>query len=203
MNYYIKTDEKNRTSVHWELEGLKEEMIDWFWCNIEKCNYRKNSNLVFRWSREWGIEQTGTPIDAVYEMEQDGYDGEKIRHLIRIESLDHVPPVLLELICCRHVVVIGGISRYDETEVEKDGPAIVWRMHQWTGSADGVRGITTGYTRPGNDLDSGENWAKQIVKKLQDWELYLADTYQKYKAEKQENRPVFSFCIDRDLNYAG
>ncbi len=202
MEYQIKIDEKNRCQVSWKLNGISAEMIDWFWCNIEKCNYRHHSKMEFRWTDKWGIRTTGKPIGAIYEMEQEWIDGGTIRHLIRIESLDHVPPLLTELIRYSHVVVLGGISLYDTEDAEPDGPAYVWRMHQWEQAEGGVRGITTGYTRPGCDAESGELWAMEIVKKLQDWELYLAGTYEQQAIKQLLPAKGFSFCVDRELRYA-
>lgn len=32
----IKQDDKGRTHIDWELDGITPKMIDWFWANMEK-----------------------------------------------------------------------------------------------------------------------------------------------------------------------
>ena len=176
-------------------------MIDWFWCNIEKCNFRKYSDMTFQWTSRWGIRRKGTPLNAVYRMEQDGFDGKRLQHLIRIETLDHVPSLLTEMIRYDHVVVLGGIGLSGDAAVCEDSPAFLWRMHQWQKTDYGAAGITTGYTKPGCRADSGKAWAVQTIKKLRDWELYLSDIYWKNCSREGVHAPHFSFRIDENNRY--
>ncbi len=201
MKYCIKQDDKNRTNIFWELDGIDEDMIDWFWCNIEKCNFRKYSDMTFQWTSRWGIRRKGTPLNAVYRMEQDGFDGKRLQHLIRIETLDHVPSLLTEMIRYDHVVVLGGIGLSGDAAVCEDSPAFLWRMHQWQKTDYGAAGITTGYTKPGCRADSGKAWAVQTIKKLRDWELYLSDIYWKNCSREGVHAPHFSFRIDENNRY--
>ncbi len=201
MKYCVINDDKGRTHVQWELCGVTANMIDWFWCNVEKCNFGYHSNMVFQWMPEFGIHERGIPLDSVYTMTQDWFDGTEIQSYLRIETLDHVPELLTELIRYDHVTALGGISIFGE-DVNADDPAFLWRLHQWQKTDDGVQGMTSAYTKPGYRVDSSQMWANQTIQKLQDWEWYLPDTYRKYMIDLPEKGNVhFSFRITEQMKY--
>lgn len=201
MKHYVIQDKDGRTHVHWELDGVTANMIDWFWCNIEKCNYNQHSKMKFEWMEGHGVKEKNCPLDAVYSMTQEWYDGSEIRSYLRIETLNHIPEQMKELIRYDHVVALGGISLFGN-DVQPDGPAFAWRLHQWQKTDNGVMGITSAYTKPGSSVESGQTWANQIIDKLRDWEQNLAETYRSYMLNsKDKNTDVFSFKVTEQMKY--
>lgn len=201
MKYYVIQDKEDRTHVHWEISGVTANMIDWFWCNLEKCNFDQHSRLKFEWMPEHGIVEKQGPLDAVYTMTQEWYDGTEIQNYLRIETLDHVPGLLTELIRYDHVVALGGISVFGDN-VEPDDPAFVWRLHQWQKTDDGVMGITSAYSKPGTFVKSGQAWANQTIEKLLDWEQFLPETYRNYVVKENDQKTEqFSFKVNEQLKY--
>jgi len=204
MKSNIWQDENNWTHIDWELGEVTPKMLNWFWCNMEKCDYlwHPNQHNDFEW---WGgIKELGTPIGSIHIAPQTWNDGKKIRPYIRMEDLKDVPEDIKALVKYDHVVIVGGISILGDN-VKRDDPVLAYRIHQWQKTDDGVVGMSSGVEAKVNDADSGLIWAAHATEEVGNWEVFLPDLFRLYKViTNPDICPYYSFKVEgtgKDIKY--
>lgn len=198
MNSKTRQDKRGWTHIDWELEGVTAKMLDWFWCNMDKCDYlwHPNQHDGFSWMPSESPQERGTPIGTIHIAPQTWNDGVEMRPYLRIEPFEQVPDEIRALIKYDHAVIVGGISIFDG-DVKADDPAFVWRVHQWQKTDAGVVGMSSGMTKAGFDVESGLIWAAHALEEVGSWELFLPDLYRLYRViTRKDICPYYSFRVE-------
>lgn len=207
MEKTVSQDERQWTHINWELDGVTARMLNWFWCNMEKCDYlwHPNQHNDFEWMPGYSVKDLGTPIDSIHIAPQTWNDGLKMRPYLRIEQLENVPQEIRDLIKYDHAVIVSGISIFGEN-VKSNDPPMVWRLHQWQKTDNGVIGMSSGMTAAGCEVESGMIWAAHAVEEVGNWEVFLPTLYNLYKVIKRNDIcPYYSFQLEglgRNAKYA-
>jgi hypothetical protein len=194
------------THVDWEIEDVTPKMINWFWSNMEKCDFlwHPNQHHDFEWFV--GIKELGTPIGSIHIAPQTWNDGKTIKPYIRLEGLASVPDEVKAIVKYDHVVIVGAISIFGEN-VKRDDPILAYRVHQWQTSDVGLVGMSSAVAMHHNDADDGLIWAAHASEEIGNWEVFLPDLYRLYKVIKDPNIcPYFTFKVDglgKDIRYVG
>lgn len=196
MKKKVWQDDKGATHIDWELEDVTPNMLNWFWCNLEKCDilWHPNQHSNFEWFVS--IQDLNSPLKSIHIAPQTWGDGKAIRPYIRMEPLEDVPPEIKAYIKYDHVVVVGAISILGDN-VKPDDPVLGYRIHQWQKSDAGVVGMSTAVEARKNDADDGLIWAGHAAEEVANWEVFLPALFRLYKViERRDICPYFSFRVD-------
>lgn len=196
MKTRILQDEKGATHIEWELDDVTPRMLNWFWCNLEKCDllWHPNQHNNFEWFVSIG--ELGTPLKSIHIAPQTWSDGKAIRPYIRMEPLTDVPDEIKAYIKYDHVVIVGGISILGDN-VKRDDPVLGYRVHQWQKSDSGVVGMSTAIEVRENEASDGIVWAEHAAEEIANWEVFLPDLYRLYKVIKRRDIcPYYSFRVN-------
>ena len=195
MKKKVWQDEKGATHIDWELEDVTPRMLNWFWCNLEKCDILWHPNQHNNFERFVSIQELGSPLKSIHIAPQTWGDGKAIRPYIRMEPLEDVPPEIKAYIKYDHVVVVGAISILGDN-VRPDDPVLGYRVHQWQKSDGGVIGMSTAIGARKNDADDGLVWADHAAEEVANWEVFLPTLYRLYKViERRDICPYYSFRV--------
>ena len=206
MKNNVWQDAKNWTHIDWELGDVTSQMIDWFWCNMEKCDYlwHPNQHNDFEWMKGYSIKELETPIKSIHIAPQTGNDGTPIRPYIRIEAIEDVPEEIRAIIKYDHVVIAGGISILGD-DVDPNAPVLAYRVHQWQKTDQGLIGMSSGIEAKANEADSGLIWAAHACEEVGNWEVFLPDLFRLYKViTRRDICPYYSFKLEglgKDAKY--
>lgn len=192
--------------IDWELDGVTARMLDWFWCNMDKCDYlwHPNQHNGFEWYEGYSVIELGTPINSIHIAPQTWGDNVAFCPHIRMEALANTPDFVLETIKYDHVMISAGIAM-ERGDIDPQGPPMAWRVHQWQANNAGVVGMSSGITADGCDADSGPVWADHAVEEVGNWEVFLPRLYELYKViQRSDICPYHSFELQgtgRDAKY--
>jgi hypothetical protein len=207
MKNRVWQDKNGWTHIDWELGEVTPRMLDWFWCNMDKCDYlwHPNQHNGFEWMKGYGVSELKTPLNSIHIAPQTWADGVEMRPYIRIEPLENVPAYIRETIKYDHVVIVAGISIFGQN-VHPSDPPMAWRVHQWQKTDDGVVGMSSGMTAEGYEVESGMVWAAHAVEEVGNWEVFLPDLYRLYRViTRSDICPYYSFRIEglgKEARYA-
>ena len=196
MKSNVWQDANNWTHIDWELDDVTPKMINWFWSNMEKCDFlwHPNQHHDFEWFVS--IKELGTPIGSIHIAPQTWSDGKPIKPYIRLEGLDNVPDKVKEIVKYDHVVIVGAISIFGEN-VKRDDPILAYRIHQWQKSDDGIVGMSSAVEIRKNDANDGLIWAQHASEEVGNWEVFLPDLYRLYKViSNRDIVPYYSFLVE-------
>jgi hypothetical protein len=195
MKSNVWQDERSWTHIDWELVGVTAQMIDWFWSNMEKCDYlwHPNQHHGFEWFVS--IQELGTPIGSIHIAPQTWNDGKKIRPYIRMEALADTSEEIRALLKYDHVVVAGAISILGDN-VKRDDPVLGYRVHQWQKTDSGLVGMSSAVGVQKNDADDGLIWAAHACEEVGNWEVFLPDLFRLYRViTNRDICPYYSFRV--------
>jgi hypothetical protein len=204
MKNKVWQDERTWTHIDWELEGVTAQMIDWFWSNMEKCDYlwHPNQHHGFEWFVS--IRELGTPIGSIHIAPQTWSDGKKIKPYIRMEALPDTPEEIRTIIKFDHVVVVGAISILGDN-VKRNDPILGYRIHQWQKTDTGLVGMSSAVGVKQNDADDGLIWAAHACEEVGNWEVFLPDLFRLYRViTNPDICPYYSFRVEgtgKDARY--
>ena len=180
----IKQDEKG-THLEWELECVTSKMLNWFWCNMEKCDYLWHPNQHIGLS--WMIDpREAGPIGSIHRAPQKWNDGKLITPYIRLDDVARVPEHVRQVIKYDHAIVAVGMNlegkedTYDFDQTRKEA----YRVHQWQSSEAGVIGMSSAIPLHEADdqyEDSGLIWAQHASEETGNWEVFLPQLYSLYR----------------------
>lgn len=193
----IKQDEKGRTHVDWELEGITPKMIDWFWANMEKgfALWHPIEHTDFYWHTQ---PEGDKVIGTIHVAPQVWSDGTMIKPHIRFENPADLPEDVTELIVYDHVMAVAGISLTGEN-FKEDDPALAYRVHQWESTDFGVRGISSAVPVEPEPLEKGLVWAKHGQEEINYWGDFLAQLYKLWTViDNPRLNPYFSLKVVRE-----
>lgn len=193
----IKQDDKGRTHVDWELDGITPKMIDWFWANMEKGFplWHPIEHTDFYWhSKPEGDKVIGT----IHVAPQVWSDGTKIKPHIRFENPADLPEDVTELIIYDHAMVVAGISLTGEN-FKEDDPALAYRVHQWESTDFGVCGMSSAVPVEPEPLEKGLVWAKHGQEEIGYWGDFLAQLYKLWTViDNPKLNPFFPLKVVRE-----
>lgn len=178
------------THLDWSLDGVKPEMIDWFWSNMEKG--------FLLWHPEehepltWAIPpRDGNLLGAVHIAPQTWSDGVRQNLYIRFERFEDVPDKVKEYVDYEHCIIVAGLG-FGEESLHTEEP-MGYRIHQWQTSENGVIGKSSGIGRKKKeDQADGVVWAKHAHQEISNWGVFLPDLYRLYQVVKN---PLYNpFC---------
>jgi hypothetical protein len=180
--------------------------LNWFWSNMEKCDYlwHPNHHKGFEW---WiSLEEAGGPLGSVHIAPQTWNDGVKIRPYIRMEKLADVADEIRDLIKHDHVIIVGAISILGDN-VKRDDPVLGYRVHQWQKSDNGCVGMSSAVEARENAADDGLIWASHATEEVGNWEVFLPGLARLYRViTDPEICPYYSFRVEgsgREARYSG
>lgn len=196
----IKQDEKG-THLEWELECVTSKMLNWFWCNMEKCDYLWHPNQHIGLS--WMIDpREAGPIGSIHRAPQKWNDGKLITPYIRLDDVARVPEHVRQVIKYDHAIVAVGMNlegkedTYDFDQTRKEA----YRVHQWQSSEAGVIGMSSAIPLHEADdqyEDSGLIWAQHASEETGNWEVFLPQLYSLYRViSDPQICPYASFEIE-------
>lgn len=180
----------NGTHFDWTLDGVKPEMIDWFWSNMEKC--------FLLWHPEehepltWAIPpKDGNLIGAIHIAPQTWSDGVRRNLYIRFEKFDELPDMVKDYVVYDHCIIVAGLG-FGEESMAVEEP-MGYRIHQWQASENGVIGKSSGIGRiKKEDKKDGVVWAKHAFTEISNWAAFLPDLFRLYRVVKN---PLYNpFC---------
>jgi hypothetical protein len=198
MKNKVWQDKHSWTHIDWELDDVTPRMLNWFWCNMEKCDHlwHPDQHHGFEWLKGHSVSELKSPILSIHIAPQTWGDGLAMRPYLRMEPLESVPADIRETIKYDHVVIVAGISIFGENVDPKD-PPMAWRVHQWQKTDDGVIGMSSGMTAEGCKVESGMVWAAHAIEEVGNWGVFLADLSRLYKVvTRADICPYYSFRVE-------
>lgn len=178
------------THFDWSLDGVTPRMIDWFWSNMEKGFVLWHPEQ--HEPMEWPVPpRHGDLRGAIHNAPQTWNDGRRQNLYIRFERLEDVPPEVRDVIVHEHVIIVAGLG-LSENQMHSNDP-MGYRVHQWSGSAEGVRGRSSGIgRRKPEDAAAGQVWAAHAGQEIANWERFLPQLYQLYRVVSDPRRNPFT-----------
>jgi len=167
------------THIDWTLDGVTATQLDWFWSNMDKCDYLWHPNQHNGF--EWFIspqEMNGMP-GTIHIAPQTWGNGIAMKIYIRAEKLEDVPEKVRKYIKYNHAIIVAGISLTGEN-VHADDPALGYRLHQWQSTDDGVVGMSSAIEMTENDAGDGAIWADHAAEEVANWEVFLPTLWKLY-----------------------
>ncbi len=189
------------THLEWELDGVTARMLNWFWCNMEKCDnlWHPNQHVGLSWMidpRESG------PIGSIHRAPQKWNDEKLITPYIRLDDVAKVPDHVRRVLKYDYAVVAVGfdLEGKEETYDPENSRKEAYRVHQWQPSECGVVGMSSAI--PLHEIgdqyeDSGLIWAAHAAEETGNWEVFLPQLYQLYRIiEDPMICPYYSFELE-------
>lgn len=194
MNKTITFDE-NGTHIDWHLDGVTAQQLDWFWSNMDKCDYlwHPNQHNGFQWfiSPQEKKGMTGT----IHIAPQTWGNGIPMNIYIRCEALEEVPERVRQYIKYDHAIIVAGISLTGEN-VHPDDPALGYRIHQWSQDDSGVVGMSSAIEMVANDAGDGKIWADHAAEEVGNWEVFLPTLWKLYQVITRDDIcPCYSLKV--------
>lgn len=174
------THDEVGTHIDWQLTGVTALQLDWFWSNMDKCDYlwHPNQHNGFEWfitpQEMHGMEGT------IHIAPQTWGNGIPMKIYIRTERLEDVPEKVRKYIKYDHAIIVAGISLTGEN-VHADDPALGYRLHQWQATDDGVVGMSSAIEMTENDAGDGKIWANHASEEVGNWEVFLPTLWKLYQ----------------------
>ncbi|MCL6479483.1 MAG: hypothetical protein K6T65_13940 [Peptococcaceae bacterium] len=193
----VRQDERNWTHIDWELEGVTPKMLNWFWCNMEKCFalWHPIEHIDFYWAIK---PKDKDPIGAVHVAPQRWSDGTLIKPHIRFEDVSALSEDIAGIVVYDHAVVAAGISLTEE-EYKPDNTPVAYRIHQWEKADCGVRGISSAVPIVPEPREAGLVWAKHAAEEVGYWQDFLPELYRLWRVVKNPDlNPYFSFKLKKE-----
>jgi len=197
----VRQDEKNRTHIDWELDGVTANQIDWFWMNMEKgfALWHPIEHTAFYWA----IKPTdGNALGAIHVAPQRWADGTLIEPHIRYDDVATLAEDIADLIVYDHCVVVAAIALFSK-DYKPENPVVAYRIHQWEATDGGVRGRSSAVPVKAEPLETakerGITWAKHAGEEVNYWADFLPELYRLFRVVKSpEMNPQFSFKVKRE-----
>ena len=194
------------THIDWTLDGVTPQQLDWFWSNMDKCDYlwHPDQHNGFAWFIS--PQQMGGMEGTIHIAPQTWGNGISMKIYIRVERLADVPEKVRQYIKYDHAIIVAGISLTGEN-VHADDPAIGYRLHQWQASDNGVVGMSSAIEMTENDAGDGAIWAAHASEEVGNWEVFLPTLWKLYRVITREDIcPCYSLALAGtgvDAVYAG
>ena len=190
------TFDETGTHIDWHLDGVTAGQLDWFWSNMDKCDYlwHPNQHNGFQWFVS--PQEKKSMIDTIHIAPQTWGNGIPMNIYIRAEALENVPEKVRKYIKYNHAIIVAGISLTGEN-VHKDDPALGYRLHQWQADDNGVKGMSSAIEMVENDAGDGEIWAAHCAEEVGNWEVFLPQLWQLYRVITREDiSPCYSLELE-------
>lgn len=177
-------DENSWTHIHWELESVNADMIDWHWANLEKCFilWHPEEHRGFCWEKAPDKDHF---IGAIHKTIQGGEpkdlrDPTVLKHGLRYYDIASLPKEMQDVVIYDHVCVVGRV-----TEDNWDAIPSSYRIHQWQATDKGVVGMSSALTPNVVDVEEEKrklmNWSKHASGETSNWGVYLPVLYNLYR----------------------
>lgn len=184
------------THLEWCHECVTPKMVDWFWCNMEKC--------FLLWHPEehqpltWAIPpKPGNPVGSVHLAPQTWSDGTFQNLYIRMENPKDVPEAVKNYIVYDHCVIVAGLG-FGPESLNVDEP-MGYRLHQWQKTDYGIKGKSSAIGRKKKETpEEGLVWAKHCAQEIGNWGIFLPPLYALYRVVKNPE-----YNIQADLTVEG
>jgi hypothetical protein len=186
------------THLDWELECVTSKMLNWFWCNMEKCDnlWHPDQHVGLSWFID--IREKG-PIGSIHRAPQKWNNGVLITPYIRLEDVTKAPDKVRRVLKYDHAIIAVGMNLdgIEDTYDPGKTPKLAYRVHQWQSSEAGVVGMSSGIEVVENDADSGMIWAQHAAEETGNWEVFLPQLYSMYRVIKDKSIcPYYSFELE-------
>jgi hypothetical protein len=193
---------QNEAGTHfdWELEAVTPKMLNWFWCNMEKCDqlWHPNQHMGLTWMID--VKKSG-PIGSIHRAPQKWNDGKVITPYIRLDDPAKTPDHVRKVLKYDHAIIAVGFNLegkedlYDPETTRKEA----YRIHQWQSCESGVVGMSSAiplHESSDQYEDSSMIWAVHAQEEITNWEVYLPQLYSLYRVvEDRDICPYYSFEI--------
>lgn len=192
-------DEKGRVHIDWELRGVTVDMLDWWFCNMDKgfVLWHPEEHKGFYWIRK---PRHGNPVGAVQVAPQVWRDGSLRKPVIMWLDVEDAPQEVREVVIYDHVVIPAALSLTGEY-VEGSKP-IGYRVWQWEGVEIGVKGRLTAIPTQTEPSDMLYNvWAHHAQLEILNLEKFLPQLYTLWSVVKDpEINPQCCFKVIKKGN---
>jgi hypothetical protein len=209
MKSTVWQDENVWTHIDWELNDVTSQQLNWFWTNMEKCDFLWHPNQHHDFSWFVSIQELGKPLGSIHIAPQTWNDGKRITPYIRMEPLQNVSEKIKDIVKYDHVVIVGAISIFGG-DVKRDDPVLGYRVHQWQKSDAGVVGMSSAIEANAEGKENADNgliWAAHACEEVGNWEVFLPDLFRLYKVITDRSIcPYYSFKVEgqgKGIKYLG
>lgn len=180
--------------ISWKLKGVTAEMLDWWFCNLEKGFFlwHPKDHKDFKWIRK---PVSNRVIGAIHVAPQT-WGNKEITPYIRWENVSDLPNDLKGLLRYDHVLVAACIS-LSEADFREDNQPISYRIHQWEPTEFGVRGTSFAISLEPEPLEAVKAWVKHAKEEMTNLEHFLPSLFKMWQVVKDPNiNPFFCFRIE-------
>ncbi len=187
-------DEGKWPSVSWKLKGITAEMLDWWFCNLDKgfLLWHPKDHKGFEWIKK----PVGHSVIGAIHVAPQVWDGNEITPYIRWEDVSNLSDDLKGLLKYDHVLVAACIS-LTEADFREDNPPISYRIHQWEKTDFGVRGTSYAISLIPEAPETIKAWMKHSREEMTNLGRFLPSLFKIWQVVKDPNaNPFFCFRIE-------
>lgn len=202
----IEQDANGWTHLHWELQGVTAEMINWHWCNLEKdyILWHPEDHRGFAWANPVTAEGfIGAVQCAIQQTSPEGIkDPMQMPFGLRYYDIAVLTGKRAELIRYENAVLVGRVSNADWNAQPES-----FILHQWQAGHTGVVGMSSAVSVADIDPELFRErmygWAAHAGAELENFQKFLPALFTMWQVVKDPelNKMHSMRVVRRDGGY--